>query len=290
MTKHAYLIIAHNEFYILEKLLKLLDNENNDIYIHIDKKVENFNQSFFESIINKSKVFFVKSINVTWGGFSMVQCELLLLEEASKKGYSYYHLISGVDLPLKSSKEIYDFFEENNGKEFIGFANNNCTDRVKYYHFFVEKSKKNMFAKIFHHILIVFQKIICINRIKKLNIEIKKGAQWFSITDELVKYILSKKDFIMKVFKNTFIADEIFLQTLVYNSKFKIKIYKDYEGKTNNLRAIDWKRGNPYIYQAEDFETLMKSNMLFARKFSTNTKGQKCIVDKIYNNIKQRNT
>lgn len=32
MNKHAYLIIAHNDFYILEKLLMLLDDERNDIY------------------------------------------------------------------------------------------------------------------------------------------------------------------------------------------------------------------------------------------------------------------
>ena len=30
--KHAYLIIAHNEFKILEKLVHLLDDSRNDIY------------------------------------------------------------------------------------------------------------------------------------------------------------------------------------------------------------------------------------------------------------------
>lgn len=34
---------------------------------------------------------------------------MLLFEVASKYNYSRYHLISGVDLPLKSQKEIYDF-------------------------------------------------------------------------------------------------------------------------------------------------------------------------------------
>lgn len=38
MDKHAYLIMAHNEFDILEKQLILLDDYRNDIYIHIDKK------------------------------------------------------------------------------------------------------------------------------------------------------------------------------------------------------------------------------------------------------------
>lgn len=37
---HAYLIIAHNEFEVLTKLIGLLDDNRNDIYVHIDKKVE----------------------------------------------------------------------------------------------------------------------------------------------------------------------------------------------------------------------------------------------------------
>ena len=38
MDKHAILIMAHNQFDILEKLLIMLDHERNDIYIHIDRK------------------------------------------------------------------------------------------------------------------------------------------------------------------------------------------------------------------------------------------------------------
>ena len=34
--------MAHNNFYILEKLLHLLDDPRNDIYVHIDKKVSEF--------------------------------------------------------------------------------------------------------------------------------------------------------------------------------------------------------------------------------------------------------
>ena len=47
MQKHAYLIMSHNDFYILEKLLRLLDDRRNDIYVHIDKKVKNFDFKYF---------------------------------------------------------------------------------------------------------------------------------------------------------------------------------------------------------------------------------------------------
>lgn len=42
MKKHAYLIIAHNQFALLKELLKSIDDERNDIYIHIDKKYRKY--------------------------------------------------------------------------------------------------------------------------------------------------------------------------------------------------------------------------------------------------------
>lgn len=38
MEKHAYLIAAHSQFELLKKLIVLLDDERNDIYIHVDQK------------------------------------------------------------------------------------------------------------------------------------------------------------------------------------------------------------------------------------------------------------
>lgn len=40
MGKHAYLIIAHNQYEMLNKLVLALDHRLNDFYIHIDKKTK----------------------------------------------------------------------------------------------------------------------------------------------------------------------------------------------------------------------------------------------------------
>lgn len=126
MNKHAYLIMAHNNFKVLEKIIELLDNKKNDIYIHIDKKVK-FNyeeEKKYKSMARNSKIKFLENrIKISWGGYSQIECELLLIKEAlkSEENYSYFHLISGVDLPLKNSDQIYNFFEKNNGKEFVHF-------------------------------------------------------------------------------------------------------------------------------------------------------------------------
>ena len=106
MGKHAYLIIAHTNFEQLQKLVNILDDERNDIYIHIDKKSQDFETSIIKAC--HSQVTFVKRTSVNWGGFSQINCELLLLKKAisSSSGYSRYHLISGMDLPIKSQNYI----------------------------------------------------------------------------------------------------------------------------------------------------------------------------------------
>ena len=45
----------------------------------------------------------------------------ILLKAAIKEKYDYYHLITGVDLPLKPVDKINKFFEESNGKDFVDF-------------------------------------------------------------------------------------------------------------------------------------------------------------------------
>ena len=40
--RHAYLIIAHNKFNQLRELLSLIDDYRNDIYVHIDKRANDF--------------------------------------------------------------------------------------------------------------------------------------------------------------------------------------------------------------------------------------------------------
>ena len=57
----------------------------------------------------KARLFVLEQrLDVRWGDISVVKAELLLLETASMKGpYDYYHLLSGVDLPIKSQDYIH---------------------------------------------------------------------------------------------------------------------------------------------------------------------------------------
>ena len=66
--KHAFLIMAHNEFCLLKRLILALDDERCDIFIHADIKMKEFKQEEIEKLCNKSKIFFCDRFNITWGG------------------------------------------------------------------------------------------------------------------------------------------------------------------------------------------------------------------------------
>ncbi len=51
------------------------------------------------------------------------------------------------------------------------------------------------------------------------------------------------------------------------------------------LRYIDWERGNPYVFRREDFEYLMASNCMFARKFDEKTDLE--IIEQLYHTLKE---
>ena len=265
MEKHAYLIIAHNNFYILEKLLSLLDNEKNDIYVHIDKKVKNFDFNYFTKICCKSNLKFINRIKVYWGGYSQVQCELNLLKKAIENNYEYYHLLSGVDLPIKSQSYIHDFFDKYKGIEFVRFTNNTWDfERVSKKHFLsnymkVSNNIQSCIYKVTNKFVFKFINKDGYNYTKKFEgYKFMKGDQWFSITNECAHYICKNEKLIRRMFKYAVGPDEHFIHTILYNSEFKEKL-------SNNtcLREIDWERGAPYTYKAGDYSLLMNSKNSF---------------------------
>lgn len=263
--KHAYMIIAHTNFEQLQTLIDLLDDERNDLYLHIDTKAKNV--PAFSA--KHSKLHMVEPINVVWGGHSQIHCEMKLLEAAAKGHYRYYHLISGMDLPLKTQDEIHAFFREHDGKEFLWFDENACQTedfyfRTQYYYFlgnlgFNTKTHFGYGLRLIDGALAKVQKALGVCR--KSIFPLYKGGQWFSITDDMVHYVLEQKTAIRKQFDYSICADEVFLQSVAMGSPLRENIVNDC------LREIDWERGMPYTFRKEDVPMLLASENLWARKF-----------------------
>lgn len=268
--KHAYLILAHHQFGLLQTLIDCVDDARNDIYVHIDKKV----QTLPELHTAKSALHILdKRVDIRWADYSMVEAEFALFEVASRKGpYAYYHLLSGVDLPLKSQVFIHSFFEAHAGKEFIGYTYTEMTPetvrRMQRWHLFPRHfSRKRNVYSAFRSAFLRCQELLGIKR--NQGTEFTKGSQWVSITEAMAQYFLSKKEWAQKTFTHTFVPDECVMQTLCWNSPFREKLYSTASDGEGCMRCIGWKGDELLDWTAADYETLAASPALFARKFNS---------------------
>ena len=275
--KHAVLILAHNNFSVISCLLEQLDMPEIEIYIHINKKVKYFPKEEWINKLQHAKIHFVKRYKIGYCNYSMVNGVMSLFKEASSTYHDYYHLISGADLLIKKRSEFLKFFEENKGKEFVGFSKSYKEDNVLYRHYFLPliRNKYKLVGKMFNkfrNILIKIQRISKIKNKKICEYDIKKGTDWYSITHEAVKFIIDNEPKYKQCFYRTYCPTEYLAQTILWNSYFKENIYLSVESDEYEqcVRAIDWYRGSPYTYIIEDKEVLLTSKAIFARKFDEN--------------------
>ena len=272
--KHAYLILAHGSYALLQRFVSAIDDERNDIFIHIDRK-----QTELPHLqVRHSRLFLLdrERVSVFWGDVSVVAAEFALINFAHNQGeYSYYHLLSGVDLPLKSQNEIHDFFETHQGKEFIGFYDGadlsaSLVRKVQRYHLFAQDFRGSglvfLAKRIARALAIRAQEFLGIKR--HTNIRFAKGTQWWSLTGALIESLLSKQAEILSLYKHTFCADEIAIQTYVYNSPFMAQVFAPEDEAKSSLRHIGWRDGALYDWTRADYEDLKRSTALFARKFN----------------------
>lgn len=290
--KVAYLIIAHNELNILNKLIQLLDWPGNDIYILLDAKSDLKPGDIYSATKSSKVTIHTPGISIAWGGSTMVQAELYLMKQAAQQSYDYYCLLSGVDMPLKTQKQIHEILEANNGTEYIGIHKGWLSEsgedvRYKVYHLFrdaIGKTKsKKYFLRALERLLVSIQKPF-INRQRSSNIKFEAGTQWWCITNSFCQYILSKEKWIRDTFKYTRCGDEIYVQTLLVNSEYYSHINKpDGTHIEQACRLIDFERGKPYIWRSEDYEELTNSDAWFARKFSESVDMD--IVNKLYDRL-----
>jgi len=281
---HAYLILAHNEFPLLARLVSALDFPGNDLYIHIDKKVDD--EVFvrvkqeMEDATTRAGLVFTPRTDIVWGDFSMIQAELLLLREASAAHHDYYHLLSGTDLPIKSHDEIMRFFQENAGKEFIGGypIERSALKRIRYYYPFQHTVGHRYLRPLglLQFALLPLQRLIGINRLRALPKDIYKGGNWFSVTHDFVTDLLEfyGREENLRAYRMTQCADEIFMQMFAFHSKYREQIYHVRWGEwefPHNLRLVIWEKrgaGSPVTLSMDNLDQLLRSDSLWARKFS----------------------
>ena len=266
--KHAWLIIAHNEFEVLQHLVSMLDVPESGFYLHFDKKVK----ALPKINVKNGKIVILKNrTDVRWGSVSQIKTEMVLLESAILDApYDYYHILSGTTLPLKSMDEINRFFFIMKGRSVVSGMNRDSiyqeTLKLRRYNLFLRNyTSPNKHLREIDQFLwrsfIAFQRVLGIttNSAKTFY----KASNWLSLTEEAVRMILSRKKEILKTYRWSFCGDEFFIPSELMDSPLREKIFNDDKYLLHTIG-----RANARTYHLSEWSELRKTEYLFARKFT----------------------
>jgi hypothetical protein len=286
----AFLILAHNQPRHLHRLITRLNHENFHFFIHVDGKSDI--TEFLKYPYPENTHFLKERFNVVHEGFALVEAMIQLLKEAQQNiEIDYFFFLSGWDYPIKSKEYIYNFLKQSYPSNFMSFyplvGNADFVDNIRKF-FFIDFIGR--FPRLIQKPLKLLQRVVAsvpVNRTFLPGITPFRGSAWFCLNRLSVLYILNflqkeNAESYISYFRNSSCADEMFFHTLILNSSYAHYCHRYQEYARNKflhpmknenkayLHYIDWdqKRENPAQFTLRDFESLSKTNALFARKFN----------------------
>lgn len=287
--KVAFLILAHKNPDQLNGVIQCLDSPSSIFFIHIDKKVD---ISPFKLATQKFKnIIWVDREDGRWGDIGIVKASINCLSTAVESAYefSHYVLLSGQDYSLKNTSEIITFFNKNQNSSFIEYSplpikelNYSGYDRVNAYsmnfngkrHTAIPlswKPKFNLKGQIFNSMLLL-KNVLKGKRKHPEGISPFYGSQWWGlnqyVAEEVLNFFNQRPDF-LEYHKSSLLPDELVFQSIVGSIQSNFPSHQVIVNE--NLHFIDWQqKGNhPKTLTVHDYEKLISSGKLFARKFET---------------------
>jgi hypothetical protein len=279
----AYIIVSHFNLEQTLRLFNMLNHKDACFVFHVSKKCEpQYYEKLYAALKDRENCFFTKRIDITWANFSFVQAELNAIDTLIENNvnFDYAFLLSGQDYPIKSHNDIVRTLNKKQGKqylEFIPFSElKDINHWMQAYHFWVGKRRfwhphersENVIIRIYN---LVFSIFLPKNRKLPHDLIPYKGSTWWTLTRDCIEFLYhqihspdGKK--IVRYFKNTWHPTELYIQTILMNSKYRKDIIN------NDLRFILWQEnddGHPKMLTEADYEDIISSDRLFARKFNS---------------------
>jgi hypothetical protein len=236
----AYLILVHRYPEQFKRLFKAIHDPANHYLVHVDKnagpELENDLRAFLAAYPNAAVL---ESKRALWGGYSLVDAELRgmarLLEMDARRG-----------------------------REFI-----RVLDQAR--------SRPETMGRVLGHVVEQGGRIIdsLVTRLFLNDATPYIGNQWKIVSRAFCDFVCHDPsvDRYKAFYRNTFIADEGFFQTVMMNTAMHGEIVND------DLRMIDWVpdgdiKLRPRTFTKADADRLTSSSDLFARKFDAEVDGE----------------
>ncbi|MBN1427325.1 MAG: glycosyl transferase family 14 [Anaerolineae bacterium] len=296
----VYFVMAHKNAEQVIRLINRLDDEDVHFFIHVDLKANDVYQAVCAALADRPNCQFVKRIRAAWATFDLVRIPLICIKALCDSGLSYDFAVklSAQDYPLTSNAVIKQTLSGYTGKQLIKHAPlpidawvDGGWRRVRRYYFTFgsklvvyppykfESSIEKMVARLLSLFLLSERKI-------PHGYQVYGGEAWWCLTQPCIDYVnqfvtTPKGRDILRAFHFTRNTAELFMHTVVMNSPFKDTVVN------RNLHYIDWPtdQHNPEILDKTDFDKLIESGQLFARKFDVSIDSE--ILDMLDEHIKQ---
>ncbi|MEG3152151.1 beta-1,6-N-acetylglucosaminyltransferase [Sphingomonas sp. ZT3P38] len=268
--KHAVAMTAYKDFAILHSSARKLIANGADVFVHIDKKSAYTSAQI--AALRDEGCRVTQRYNIPWAGYDHLRAIVDLLDEIVGTGeeYRYVHIISGQDYPVRrfgDAEELWDgtiYMKVISRDAFPENVESRIANRSVLYRFQTLGRLWNIADKV----STFAQKALGLRRLNlPSETPLFKGEIWLSLPYRACKDLLTRPEsrMILSELRTTYISEEFYFQTLVMNSEYADRV------TPRNLRYTDWKsgRGRPAFLDETDYEQILASGDIFARKISS---------------------
>lgn len=266
-SKIAYLLLVHRFPDQFKRLFRAIYDPQNIYLIHVDMNAGAALRSEIDEFLAPyENAAMLESKRALWGGYSLVDAELRGIERLLKMSadWEFFINLSGQDFPLATQKQIRGFLGANRGKEFI-----RVLDQAEL--------RPDTMGRVLKHVVELKDRIVdsLVTRLFLDGATPYIGNQWKMVSRQFCEFVCFDPavERYKAFYRNTFIADEGFFQTVMMNTDAHGEIVND------DKRLIDWVpdgdiKLRPRTFRTADADTLTKSEALFARKFDAGEDAQ----------------
>jgi hypothetical protein len=259
-VKVAYIVAAHRDLPLLERLLRRLADDDTTLVVHVDARA---GRGEFEALRRRTAdldLQFLDRHRGYWGGFGVVRAALAGIRHLVTSGdeFAYVGLLSGQDYPLRPAAAIRAELAAAGGRSFLyhfplpfpGWDPNGGYDRIRRWH---------LISPLVLHLRVPWER-----RIPGGLAPFGGGRPWL-LSREAVEYVdavVRDRPELIAFFRHVLHPSELFFQTILLNSPLAPSIVADHR------QYIRWAGGaSPATLTVDDLDVLLASDCLFARKF-----------------------
>lgn len=293
--KLAFLINVQKDACHLRDLVSSLPADA-EYYIHVDGSRDILR--FMRQVHGVNVHFITRGLRTVAGGLSEVGVQVRLIREALSSGADYLVAIDGLDYPLWSNSQIYDYFDSLGGRQVLsavalpgmGSMAYKYTDFQLFNdHVWESGSFKGKARKLARLVLSRshIHKTLRIHCPLKTYTLYKGGTSW-AITRELANLIVrewDENDHLKNYFSTSYRPVETFVPTVALNSSFASQCVslkgRDYDEESlMPLTYLNGRRRSSRILTEDDFQAVCESDKMFVRQVvSDYSDGLKSMID-----------